>query len=186
MAGAFWEWPSAHAHDDSNFRWPLRLSDAGGRASKHTLCAPCACWREWSARTTSIRKWRPAPQVASISEPNIQVHEMFLDPADAAHVQICRQPNLGGRSVPVQIPQRFEALGPQPTRCLRVVPSPCPCHEPAKPLSSILCGVLLQLSTDRAWLRQSGSTCGETLAYYCVFARTVAQKSWPAQRHCKS
>ena len=42
MAGALWEWPRAHAHDDSSIRWPLRLSDAGVRASKQTLCAPCA------------------------------------------------------------------------------------------------------------------------------------------------
>ena len=34
--------------------------------------------------------------------------------------------------------------------------------------------------------RQSGSTCGATIANSCVIARTVAQKSWPTAKTCKS
>ena len=44
-----------------------------------------ACFKANTLRVLR-RKRRPAPQAASISEPN--VHEMFLDPADAAHGQI--------------------------------------------------------------------------------------------------
>ena len=62
------------------------------------------------------------------------------------------------RSVPPTEPWGQKRTSPNPaaTRsawspankwCLRVVPSPC--HEAAEPLSPILCGVLVQLSTDR-------------------------------------
>ena len=80
MTGALFEWPSAHAHDDSSTRWPLRSSDAGVRASTQTLCAP-ACAN--IARVVCAHHKQHQSQ-----NPTSQVDEMFLDPADAAHVQM--------------------------------------------------------------------------------------------------
>ena len=59
--------------------------------------------------------------------------------------------------------QQLVLVREQPSRQdigpLLVVPRPCPCHEPAEPLSPILFGALVQLPRTVSGPRKSGSTC---------------------------
>ena len=116
------------------------------------------------------------------------VNEMFLHLADAAHVQMTENqsrvvPHCASSLARLVPSQEVVVFREQPFHpnlgLLRVVSL-----RVMNPRSR--CRVLVQLSTDRVLPRQSGSNCGENDAHYCVFARTVAQKSWPTLRQCKS
>ena len=102
----------------------------------------------------------------------------------------CRQPNLGAEACESKARSDSKRLVPSPQvvlvraqtfrqdlGLLRVVPCPFACHEPAEPLSSSLFWRSCEaFHGTESCPRQCGST---SVAQYCVFARTVAQKSWP-------
>ena len=70
----------AFTPDDSSTRWPHRSRDASVRAStpkKNSARQHAQTLRQWSARTTSIPKWRSAPQAASCCCYQVKVfHEL--------------------------------------------------------------------------------------------------------------
>ena len=111
---------------------------------------------------------------------------------------LCSAPHAPSEACKIQIPQRLEAVGYQPTTgaCSRAAFSSrhrAPACRPASVPVSWTCGAFVANPVWRSCPASRGpcpapanlaAPVRETVANCCVFARTVAQKSWPTPKTC--